>query len=1141
MFRITLLLLALPLWMLAQTGTIQGILTDSSGGSIPNARVTAIDEAKNILVRETTTSADGRFALRNLLPGNYTVKAEAPGFKALERRALTLDQNQIMDLGVLSLEVGQTTEAITVEAQVPLVDTSTSQKSFVISSRQVTELSLNGRDFQSLMRTLPGVVSNDRSDFRLAFNNTDSFNVNGLRGSMNNVFLDGSINTDVGANDGQYTQISLDAVGEFKVQTSTFNAEYGRNPGIVIAINTKSGTSEYHGTLYEFNRNNAFDARRPFDTTGTTQKLRFNQFGFNLGGPIPVPGYSWGDTKKLFFFFNYEGTRATRPRGTATFVDIPHQDLLNGDLSRLYRPGFILDANNQPTQFRNGQVFRPGTIVRGPGGRIIGGDPYPNNIIPRSEWSRNAPAFLRILNAVDRSKAAPVGPTNPELVRYPYAEQYLFDKDAKIARIDWNISPKAMFFFRWADDAQREDQELGIFASTPYPVFPQYRAKPGASWSWNLINVISPSLTNEAIFTYNHLTQIVDVTEKADPNLYDRTKLGFTFEELYPNSNLRNRFPRFNCGVGSCNFPGFSSGWLSEGKTFAFTDNLTKHMGAHTFKTGVFWNRNDNGQQPAWTDAISINFAPSADNPNDTGTTFANMLTGYYTSITQSNGRFYGTFRFYGVEAYAQDSWKVTRKLTLEYGLRWAFYGPTYTYGKYLQNYFDPRRYDPARAVRLDLNPGIRQGSILPGGDPFNGMVEEGKGIPKGFMEPRYNNWQPRFGFAWDPFGDGKTAIRGGGGIFHERIRQNNINFDGLGNPPLVYNPTIYSGNVDNISPALIAGGTRFPVGIRGHDLHAKIPTVYSWSFGVQRELGARTSLDVAYVGNAGRYLMYQRDINTLPLGTTLRPGVLQSVNNVTNALRPYLGYSSVTFVEFGAISKYHALQARLSRRFARNLTANANYTWGKAMNETDTDVTTIGYAYDRRREYGPAGFDRTHTFTMDYVYELPRLATQNMFLKHALNGWQVSGITRFWSGPPATITANGNPGTLGGGQRADYLGGEIYPAERTRFQYFNPLAFGRPADGSLGNLGRNTLRLPGINQWDISLFKNFYFTERVRAQLRLETFNTFNHTQWAAVNTGISVPNPGQPVTEATRGRTGEVTDTRDPRSVQLALKLYF
>lgn len=221
MFRITLLLLALPLWMLAQTGTIQGILTDSSGGSIPNARVTAIDEAKNILVREMTTSADGRFALRNLLPGNYTVKAEAPGFKALERRALTLDQNQIMDLGVLSLEVGQTTEAITVEAQVPLVDTSTSQKSFVISSRQVTELSLNGRDFQSLMRTLPGVVSNDRSDFRLAFNNTDSFNVNGLRGSMNNVFLDGSINTDVGANDGQYTQISLDAVGEFKVQTST--------------------------------------------------------------------------------------------------------------------------------------------------------------------------------------------------------------------------------------------------------------------------------------------------------------------------------------------------------------------------------------------------------------------------------------------------------------------------------------------------------------------------------------------------------------------------------------------------------------------------------------------------------------------------------------------------------------------------------------------------------------------------------------------------------------------------------------------------------------------------------------------------------------------------------------------------------
>ncbi len=255
--------LALAIPAFAQTGSIQGVLVDAAGASIPNAKIAAYDQAKQIVARETISGQNGGFFLSPLLPGRYTIKVEATGFKAVERTDLTLDQNQIMNLGSLTAEVGQTSESVTVEAQVPLVETSTAQKSFVISSRQVTELALNGRDFQSLMRTLPGVVSNDASDFRLAFNNTNSFNVNGARGSANNVFLDGSINTDVGANDGQYTQISLDAVGEFKVQTSAFNAEYGRSPGIMISINTKSGGSQFHGTAYEFLRNNAFDARRP--------------------------------------------------------------------------------------------------------------------------------------------------------------------------------------------------------------------------------------------------------------------------------------------------------------------------------------------------------------------------------------------------------------------------------------------------------------------------------------------------------------------------------------------------------------------------------------------------------------------------------------------------------------------------------------------------------------------------------------------------------------------------------------------------------------------------------------------------------------------------------------------------------------
>ncbi len=1133
---------ALPAF--GQTGVIQGTLVDAQGGVILNAKVTAYDEVKALTVRETVTGSDGSFQLRPLLPGRYTVRAEAAGFKMLEGTALTLDPYQVMGLGNLTMTIGQTTESIQVEAEVPLVETATAQKSFVITSRQVTEISLNGRDFQSLMRTLPGVVSNDRSDFRLAFNNTDSFNVNGMRGSANNFYLDGSINTDVGANDGQYTQLSMDAVGEFKVQTSTFNAEYGRNPGILLSATTKSGGNEFHGTGYEFLRNNALDARLPFDATGKVAKLRFNQFGGNIGGPVYLPRLSTRKDKRLFFFFNYEGTRASRPVGD-NFRDTIHPDLLAGDFRRALR----FNADGSPVTFRGtdlnvGTVFRPGTIMRDNANNIIGGVPYPNNTVPRSEWSRNAPAFLKVINLLDRSPGAPIAGV-PDQVRVPLQDAYVFRKDQKALRLDYNINPKTNFFFRWVDDSQDERQGIGIFSGNSYPVFPQFRKKPGSSWSWNLVNVISPRITNEFIFTYNHLTQKVDVVDGTDPATYDRDKLGFAFQELYPNSNFRKKFPRFNCGAG-CSFSSFSSGWLSEGKTYAWTDNLGVNRGSHTFKTGVLFNMNDNGQQPAWTDAVNINFAPSVENPNDTNSTLANLLLGNYTSVNQSNGIFYGFFRFFGLEFYGQDTWKVNRRLTLEYGLRYVYLGPTYTRGRFLQNYFDPARYDPAKAVRIDTRSGLRNGSIIPGsGDPFNGMVEEGSsGIPLGFAKHRRNQVSPRFGFAFDPFGDGKTSIRGGFGTFFERIRQNVNSFDGLGNPPLAYLPNLYGGNIDSLSPALISGGTRFPVSIAAFDSNGFIPTTYAWSLGIQRQLPWRSSLDVAYVGNTARHLQYRKDINQLPLGTTTSTSILRDANGTQNAIRPYKGYTNVNFTDFGANSNYHALQARLTRRFAENLTANVSYTWSKAFSIVDGDGTGIGYYLNRQREYGPAGFDRTHIFTADYVYLLPKFGT-NLSNRPAarvlLDGWEVSGITRFWTGPPLTITANGNPGTLGSGVWADYLGGALYPSTRSRFEYFNPLVFGRPLDGQLGNTGKGILRAPGINNWDFSVFKNTKITERVNSQLRFEFFNIFNHTQWAGINTGVSGANPGSPVTAATRGTSGQVSSTRDPRNIQLSLKLSF
>lgn len=1120
-----------------QNGSIQGTVVDPQSAAIANAKVVVTDENKQLTVRETMTDATGTFRVVQLLRGRYTVSVEAAGFKALERKGLVLDPNQILNLGEVTLQVGTAATTIDVESTIPLVETATANKSFVIDSKQVTELSLNGRDFQSLMRTLPGVVSNNASDFRLAFNNTDQFNVNGLRGSMNNFFLDGSINTDVGANDGQYTQLSMDAVGEFKVQTSTFNAEHGRNPGILLSATTKSGGAQYHGTLYHFVRNNAFDARLPFDTTGSVAPLRFNQFGGNISGPVYLPKISSGKDKKIFFFFNYEGTRASRPVG-GNFIDAPHPDLLNGDLSRLYRDIPIATA----PQFRTGQVFRPGSLQRNAAGQITGGDPYPGNIIPRSEWSRNAPAFLRVISFLPTA-GAPVLATNPETVRVPFQDTYRFYKNQYVARVDYNISEKMNVFWRWVWDPQRESQQRGIFTTLPNPIFPMFREKPGQSHSFNVINVISPRLTNEAIFTVNDLNQLVDVAAGVPKDQYDKDALGFTFQDPFTGVNTRNRFPRFNCGVATCGFGGFQAGWRSEGTTIAFTDNLTYVQGAHQLKFGFFWNTNLNAQQPSATDQLNINFGPNLQNTRDTGNTFANMLLGNYTQVNMSDGVYYGTFRFHGAEWYAQDSWKVNRKLTLEFGVRWVYYAPTYTKGKFLQYYFDPALYDPAKAVRLELTPGLTQGTIIPGsGDVANGMVQEGQnGYDRGFTRRRWNQYSPRFGFAFDPFGDGKTSIRGGGGIFWERIRQNNLNFDGLGNPPLAGNPSAYVGNIDQVNAQTFASGRKAPQAVRAWARDGKTPTIYSWSFGVQRQLPGAFALDLAYVGNTTRHLMDVRNINTLPLGATLGNNLLASVNNVANAIRPFVGYSDINYTDFSAYSNYNAMQLRISRRFAKSLTANASYTWSKAMGVNETDTEGLPYAFDRRREYGPLDYDRTQIFTVDYVYELPKFAKSNGFAKAIVNGWQLSGITRFWSGTPLTVASNGNLGTLAGSPRANFLGGDPYEGGRTRFQWFNPLLFARPLDGQLGNTANGILRGPGINNWDASLFKNTQLSEKVRLQLRFEFFNVFNHTQFAAVNTGISVPNPGQAVTQATRGRTGEVTSTRDPRTMQLGAKLYF
>jgi outer membrane receptor protein involved in Fe transport len=1216
------------------SGSITGTVRDKAGALVTDATVTASNPAIN-LTRTTRTNAEGIFVITQLPPGTYSVAVEKSGFKRVEKNDVVLPAIQQVNAGEFTLDVGDVADVVTVTADAAQlqIQSETGERSGIVTGKQIRDLALNGRNPLDFMKTLPGVVTGNVNFGQVASSTggLGNFNVNGTRNTQKELTVDGSSNVDTGNNVDTHTSINPDAISEIKVLTSNFQAEYGKAGGAFIALVTKSGTNDFHGTLRYFHRHEGLNAnnffrnaqgRRPDGSEIQPRNLyRYNYAGYDIGGPIYLPRLGeggpvlWSGKNKLFFFWNQEFYEQLAPEG-ARNIRVPTLAERNGDFSN------TRDGNG------NLIIVRDSLNCLGNGA----GAPFPGNIIPRQCWYSNGQQILNIYPQPNVTGNQQFNYTSAVSTQYPRREDIL--------RIDFNITDKTRLTGRYTNNHEERLLAYGSFASgLNFPLSPISFPRPGKNGVITLTHTFSPTLTNEFIFGPSKNSILLEAAN----DRATRAANGITVPLLFPAVNFSNYIPNFRYGgIANQTFPFTDFNGLpfvNQNVTYNFIDNMTKTRGSHTIKAGFYAQRSSKPQTSFARINGDINFTSDANNPLNTGHPYANALLGIYNTYQQANNFLNGDYLYWNVEGYVQDNWKVNRRLTLDYGLRVSWYQPQFD--QLLQtSAFNPALYDRSKAVRLytpicinnaypcsggpnrravdpallvpgftpttaNTQPAALIGAIVPNtGDIANGMGRASQGYFKGGFQSRGPQWGPRFGFAYDVFGDQKTVVRGGFGISYDRL-QGNEAFDQIANPPGILQPTLFYGRLQDITPG--QAGVLAPSTVFGYAADGKIPTVYSMSLSVQRDIGFGTVVDIAYVGTLSRHNWMARDLNASPFGflftkaaqdpTQFPGGVVPDADPTiaqpykdaglkfdgskalpVNLIRPYPGHAQIQFREFVGSSNYHSLQVGVNRRFAQGFTFSLAYTFSKALGTGEADNNFTSPYNARLYDYRLLGFDRTHVFVASYVYELPKLSRrlgENWFTRAVLDNWQISGITSLISGNPFELGVgiaglNANQRITGSWTEPPRFLLKAAPQPGPNGLQINPDAFVLPALGSNGIGSRNPLRNPGINNTDLSIFKNFPLGDAEKGrylQLRVEAFNVFNHTQFSGINAGtnLAVPQPGGGfatgnaifanygsaiITNNLRpaGSTaplgqffGEYNAARDPRIIQLGAKIYW
>jgi hypothetical protein len=1109
-------------------------------------------------VRSASTDSSGVFRFTDVSPGTYSISIQAPGFKTFKEMQVVVSASETRDVGTLTLQLGNTSESITIIAEATPIQLASSEKSSEIDANQLSNVTLKGRDLFGYMKLIPGVIDTTASRDVTAPGAIAGITINGNT-SAKNFTVDGVTDMDTGSNGTLHYEPNLDSIQELKVLSSNYQAEFGRNSGGTITVVTKSGSQEFHGTAQWSHRHEQFNADtwlndhslQPNGLAQPTPRYRYNVETYTIGGPLFIPKVFNRDRKKLFFFFSQEYTGQFVTGGTQTKYT-PSLLERQGDFSQTFANNgsliTITDPNNNNA-------------------------PFPGNRIPvaRADATGFGPAFLNFFPTPNYTASG----SNANIVNYFESASATHPRRNDVLRIDPYITSKIQGYFRWIND---HDDMIALYQGVQFTsdnggllgqkrIAPIDHPNPGHGYAASVVYAISPTLINEATVGESWNTWSWYSTDKyasESRSLFSSIPALFPLPTTNPSGvSVTNGYlpllPQVTFGTSSPepnamtytrnstsagNYENFNTIWT-------VTDNLTKILGGHSVKAGIYIERNVKIQPsgPAYTGSFS--FAPDANNPLNTGNGYANAFLGYADSYQQATAR--ATFQalYWNVEFYAQDNWRVNKRLTVDFGVRF-YHQPSqndlnHTFSNFFTNQYSassaPRLYLPgtANGKRVAIDPGTGAsapvayiGLYVPvSGNPADGLAILGQNsVSENTYNIGYLRPAPRVGFAYDLTGDGKTAIRGGWGLFYNRLDGNQV-YNLSGQAPYGYTPQVNYTTDSQIAAsggALIFGPTTtysWPV--------TQVPwnNVQNVSFSIQRAF-AGFAADIGYVGNFSSHQNLNYDINSLPLGTRFQSKSLDATNS--NKPLPdvllrttFPGFNTINqYAEIGH-SNYNALTASLQRRLTHGFAMGAAYTYSKAMGlatPAGLPSTVIATAFtpvvpnNESWNYGRLSTDIPSNLQISYSYDVPSASKYIGRIAGAITDhWTFSGVVSSYSGVPFSPTFGFSSGTV-----PDYTGTPDVTARMNVIgnpyssvpagSFYNPAAFALPALGTaspatpvLGDMGggAGVLRYPHITNFDMTLSKFIPLgSERRGFRIMIQAYNVFNHPEYNALNTQI-------------------------------------